>query len=310
MITDLVRFRNSLLDNYKQLTNTADQSQKRNVVTQLNQDNPQQGYLLDLVKLYNSKAELDREVITTLDDIITVLEADILHQVEIQFSGPDYLAKFSDRNHVRPSGPYTHEIQEHISSKISGYSSQAYPSLQIMPLERIYTVCMVASDPLYLTDTNINKQSFRDLLNTFPPQYQSRLRCYPIADRNFSQLPQEQFAFVLAWDFFTGLAQEYVTEYLKQVYTLLRSGGTFMFNYVNCDRVEGCIQAQEGSESWNTETAIKQVALDIGYEIADLHNISNAESNWFRTVSWVELKKPGKLQSMKNSQSLGEVLLK
>ena len=45
---------------------------------------------------------------------------------------------------------------------------------------------------------------------------------------------------------------------------------------------------------------LKTLAESIGYEI-------NAESNYKNQISWIEIKKPGELETIKAHQVLGEI---
>ena len=166
---------------------------------------------------------------------------------------------------------------------------------------------MVAADPLYLTHISI--PAIMDLIKEYPELYQRRLRIYAIEDRNFSILPQEQFSFVLCWDMFNYLSADKIEQYLKEVFRLLRPGGHFVFSYNNCDLEGPALAAELQAASFVTARWLVKLCDEIGYEINELHDVETGDA--FNThVSWVEIKKPGNLRTVKAAQALAQIIPK
>jgi SAM-dependent methyltransferase len=149
----------------------------------------------------------------------------------------------------------------------------------------------------------------KDMIKEYPELYQNRLRLYEIVDRDFSKLPMDQFGFVLCWDNFNHLSLDKIEKYIREVWKLLRPGGSFIFNYNNCDfegpayRVE-CHAGSYASTSWLTK-----LLNTIGYEITAFHDDETDDA--FNThISWVEIKKPGVLKTVKAAQAMAQIIAK
>lgn len=199
------------------------------------------------------------------------------------------------------------QIESHISSKITHYSNWHYPTLQINPREKRWIDYMVAGDPLYLTSHFL--YSVRNLISPYPSLYQSRLRLYEIQDRNFAQLPQAQFGFVFCWDNFEYLSFEKIEQYIRSVFKLLRPGGTFIFSYNNCDILESAVRFENFSAGWCTTKLLSDLFNEIGYEMIEFNDIKN-DDEFSPYVSWVEIRKPGILTTLKGHQALAQIIPK
>lgn len=187
-----------------------------------------------------------------------------------------------------------------VTNRIAAYSSWQYPGLEIGPGDGVWTSSLVASDPLYLID---NHKEFLDVtVSRFSEDYQRRLRPY-IIDRttnDITELPEGQIGFAFAWNVFNYFPQFELRAYLTQVYELLRPGGVLLFSYNNCDNPTQAGFAEDGWMSWMPKTLLATLVADIGFEVIAFFD---PEVN----VSWVEVKKPGTLATMKAHQVLGEI---
>jgi len=188
-----------------------------------------------------------------------------------------------------------------LEGRISKYSSWQYPAIEINPRSpTTITTKMVASDPLYLIETE--HQEFLDTAsNIFTPQYQERLRKYFVNDSNFSVLPQNQFGFVLSAISFNFMLLPQIEIFMKNVFQLLAPGGTFLFTFNNCEDAACARMAENMIRSYTTQTGIVTAAKNIGYEISEMFNPQNSE------LHWIEIKKPGTLSTIKGHQTLGEI---
>lgn len=196
------------------------------------------------------------------------------------------------------------DIKYDIVSIIRRSTSHQYPALELGPGNGQFTQYMVAGDPLYLVD--INNEFLVKALEQFPFEYRKRVRPYQIdahgfGDNDLSGLPQNQFGFVLAIDLMDFYTWDFVADYLKNIYNVLRPGGTLMFTYNNCEDSTAAILVERGLRGWATETSMKETCLDIGYEIAETKNIPGH-------TYWAVVKKPGNLETIKIQQSMGEIV--
>jgi SAM-dependent methyltransferase len=197
------------------------------------------------------------------------------------------------------------EIKYDIFSIIRKFTSPQYPALELGPGNGQFTQYMVAGDPLYLVD--INQEFLEKAPNQFTFEYRKRIRTYQIdahgfGDNDLSCLPQNQFGFVLAIDLMDFYTWDFVSDYLKNIYNVLRPGGTLMFTYNNCEEFSAVISVERGLRGWATETDMKKTCIDIGYEIVETKNIPGH-------TYWAVVKKPGNLETNKIQQAMGEIVL-
>jgi len=148
----------------------------------------------------------------------------------------------------------------------------------------------------------------KNLIDSYPTLYQSRLRLYEIKDIDFSILPQEQFGFILCWDTFDYLSFEKIKQYVKEVFKLLRPGGKFIFSYNNCDIETSAGNFEEFFTGWGTTKLLTDLFDEIGYELIEFKNIKINESNQY--ISWAEVCKPGILKTVKAHQAIAQILEK
>lgn len=193
------------------------------------------------------------------------------------------------------------QVRQSIIDRIHFHTTWKYPALEIGCRDGEYTRHMVAADPLYITD------QYRDFLTSsiknFTPEYQQRVRKYLIRDTNFSDLPQEQFAFVFCWNFLNYRSLDTIKEYLKAVRDLLRPGGVFMFSYNNGDRHEQAGYAEGFWMSYMPKSMLVPMCESLGFEIVYAEDVRGEGT----AVSWLEVRKPGELKTVKAHQALGEI---
>ena len=192
-------------------------------------------------------------------------------------------------------------LQTEIESRIALHSSWEYPGLEIGCRDGEWTKFLVSNDPLYIVDQY--PDFIESTLENFTEEYQSRLRPYIIKDHNMDALPQGQMAFVFCWNFLNYRSLDTVKEYLKSVKELLRPGGTFMFSYNNGDIPQAAGYAEVWWMSYIPKSMLLPMCESLGFEVTysrDSHSTGTA-------ISWLELRKPGRLSTVKAHQVLGEI---
>ena len=160
---------------------------------------------------------------------------------------------------------------------------------------------LVSLDPLYLVDQS------HDLLapvrNKFNETYQRRLRYY-VVDENkehpLTDLPDGQFGFCLAYNFFHYKPFEIIKTYLQDLYQKLAPGGTLSFTFNDCDRTGGVRLTEKFFMCYTPGSLIKAMAVSIGYIITQTYDLDAA-------AGWIELRKPGTLTSIKGGQCLARL---
>lgn len=191
-----------------------------------------------------------------------------------------------------------------IRARIKNFSNYLYPAMIIRPGLETFIKDMVSFDPLYLVDQHT------DLLFPctleFPEQYQRRLRPYTVDERDdlapiLGQMPDNQFAMCLAYNFFNFKPMPVIERWLSEIYNKLRPGGRLMMTFNDCDNEKAVRLAESYYACYTPGRMVKSVAENIGYEIYFIWNDSVAST-------WIELQKPGNLSSLRGGQALAKVM--
>ena len=190
------------------------------------------------------------------------------------------------------------DVEQLISQRINLHTEWRYPALEIGCRDGEWTKQLVAADPLYIIDRH---EEFLDsTADKFTPEYQRRLRKYHLVDHKLSVLPQKQFGFVFSWGYFNYISMPTMRKYLKQVFNLLRPGGVFMFSYNDADTPAGAGMAENFAQSYMPNSLLVPLVKELGYEII-------AETQPTANISWIEIKRPGVLTTVKAHQVMGEI---
>ena len=304
---DLIKFRNYLLDNLDNFNLNSSIEYKIESVNKTKNIFPEHSeYLDEKINDYLKVLTESKKIIDEINTKISQINIEIDNTADLKFDNEEYRNQFSE-NHIYRNIPLSIELQSWIESKITRHSDWHYPALQITPRSKKWIDSMVAADPLYLTHISI--PTIMDLIKDYPELYQRRLRIYAIEDRNFSILPQGQFSFVLCWDTFNYLSIDKIEQYLKEVFQLLRSGGHFIFSYNNCDLPGPALAAEVNAASFVTARWLVKLSYKVGYEIIESHDVETGDA--FTThVSWIEVKKPGNLRTVKAAQAIAQIIVK
>ena len=202
---------------------------------------------------------------------------------------------------IKIAGQFSDNENHVIKQRILLRTSWQYPALEIGCRDGDWTQELVAADPLYITD---QYREFLDFTqNRFEDSYKNRLRRYQIVDHNLSMLPQGQFGFVFSWGYFNYVSFDTMTQYLKQIFNLLRAGGSFMFTYNDGDTPSGAGMAETFAQTYIPKSLLIPLCESLGFSIVEAQQYSS-------NISWLEIKKPGQLETIKAHQVLGEIKLR
>jgi len=190
-----------------------------------------------------------------------------------------------------------------LRSRLRNYGDWRLPGMIIRPGLDNFIEDMVPLDPLYVIDQT--QELIDPSINAFTPEYQRRLRPYIIDDRKNGQplwqLPNNQFGFVFAYNYFNYKPIEVVNRYLGDIYNKLRPGGAFIFTFNDCDSGHGAALSEQSFMCYTPGHAVAAAAENIGYEILDRHHGQG-------DIAWLELKKPGTIRSIRGGQSLAKIV--
>lgn len=188
-------------------------------------------------------------------------------------------------------------------SRLGRYSQWQYPGMIIRPGRESFIDLMVSFQPLYLVD---HSQYLIDMAtDKFNDLYKQRLRQYVIKDFSTTPaldlLPSNQFGLILAYGYFNWRPMELIVDYLEQIHDKLRAGGSVIFTFNNCDYPEAVKLAANQGASYVPGRALKEAIISLDYEIE--YEYTNQAA-----VTWLELKKPGKLSSIKAAPTLAKII--
>ena len=197
---------------------------------------------------------------------------------------------------------YRDEIDEGFFNRIHYHSSWKHTGMFIRPEYGKYIDKMTSSDPLYVVDES--EELLKPIKSHWTKQYQDRLR-YRVIDEEkdiiFKNFPLGQFGFIVAMNFFNHKPLDVIRQYLTEIYDLLKPGGVLLFTYNNCDFPIAVQNFEKSLYSYTPGALVEPLTELIGFEI--LKSFGDPETN----VSWLELKKPGKLTSLRGGQCLAKI---
>jgi SAM-dependent methyltransferase len=190
-------------------------------------------------------------------------------------------------------------------SRLKLYVNWQHSAIIIRPSSGPFIEDMVGFDPLYIVD--LKHELLVPSLSKFTDQYQNRLRSYSIkenVDREIlDKIPNNQFGLCLAYDYLDYRPFEMIQKYLTEVYQKLKPGGIFIMTFNDCDRASAVRLAEKNHRSYTPGSFVKNLAINVGYEIVYSHNTDEAST-------WLELRKPGELTSIKGGQPLAKIVSK
>jgi SAM-dependent methyltransferase len=189
--------------------------------------------------------------------------------------------------------------------RLSQYSNWKYPALIIRPGLETFIENMVAYDPLYLVD--LSYEYLTPAMNKFNQQYQNRLRPYVVSedlDQDIlAKIPNDQFGMCLVYNYFNFRPFEILKKYLAEIYQKLKPGGILAFTFNDCDRPSAVKLVENYYCCYTPGYLIRELAVSMGYEIVYSWNDPGP-------TTWLELKKPGELTSLKGGQTLAKIIPK
>ena len=195
------------------------------------------------------------------------------------------------------------ESAAYLQARLMQYTDWRVPGMIIRPGLEKFIEHLVPLDPLYVVDQNL--ELLEPALNQFTAEYRQRLRPYAIDDHKNKnamwQLPDGQFGFVFAYNYFNFKPMSVLCRYIDQMYAKLRPGGVALFTFNDCDWRQGVALAEKNFMCYTPGTEIVSYASLIGFEILDRYR---GQGN----LAWLEIKKPGEIESFRGGQTLAKIV--
>jgi SAM-dependent methyltransferase len=192
---------------------------------------------------------------------------------------------------------FTRRLENHVDWRFSG--------LIIRPGQEDFIRGMVANDPLYLVDQHYDL--LVPALEKFHERYQRRLRTYVVNERGrdpiMQKIPDNQFGLCLVYNFFNFRPIEVIRQWLNEIMTKLRPGGVLIMTINDCDREPAVILAENYFTCYTPGNMILELTKSIGFDVLYVWRTDGP-------MTWIELRKPGELTSLRGGQTLAKVLPK
>jgi SAM-dependent methyltransferase len=109
----------------------------------------------------------------------------------------------------------------------------------------------------------------------------------------------QQFGFVCAFRYFEFKPWEVLQQYLDEIFALLRPGGTLLFSFNDCDNWRAVGLTEHHFCCYTPGRLVREHSRKLGYEITHEHDDAG--------TTWLELRKPGTLDSIRGAQALAVV---
>jgi hypothetical protein len=307
-LSELVKFRNDLAASIEHLQLDSAVNEKIAELTKVKKLNPNVDYTDQIdsyMQEFSQLIDANKQTINKIKNTIVLTTSDIDQLAKTLFDTDDQRDRFT-LDKVIQLFELDENQTDYITTRIGSYSDFLYPSLLLYPREKKWLMStIVASDPLYLVQHS--SIELDNLIEDFSEVYKNRLRCYNTND--FSILPQQQFRFVLLWDVLNYVSIDQFDYYLKEMFNLIKPGGSCMLSYNNCDLEGSAKLAELNAASYANARIIKNLSENIGFELIKLEDLPTSDA--FAThISWVELRKPGTLSTVKAHQALAKIIEK
>jgi hypothetical protein len=272
------------------------------------------------IQLSNFKQQLDTQYnainqhIDQFEIQLNELKQSIKTQIEIEekywfqesYRLYDQEMRNDSADHILNRRPIlANEVENLLRVRIQNYVDWQHPGMIIQPGLENFVEDMVGFDPLYLVAQQ------HDLLvpafNRFPEEYQRRLRLYAVKEELdheiLEKVPNGQIGLCLVYNFFEFKPFEIVRKYLAEIYQKLKPGGTLIMTFNDCDRDKAVKLAEQHYACYTPGALVQQFAATLGY---------NQIFSWNNNgpTTWLELRKPGTLTSLRGGQTLAKIVHK
>lgn len=260
----------------------------------------------DYHKIIDSLVEFESdvdEVRKELDELIAASE-DLYYHDSNELYNPTLLHVTAESILARTLS-ITDDDREYVNSRLKIHSNWQHAGMIIRPGHEDWINNLVNYDPLYLVDQR------NDLLEPailrFNDQYKRRLRTYIIGEDTgegfLDKLPSGQFGFCLVYNFLNYKPIEVLYQYLTELFDKLKPGGIMALTFNNCDFPGGASLVEYKFMSYTPGRLVVEHIKQLGFVIEQTRQLDAA-------CTWLELRKPGTLTSLRGGQSLAKIVEK
>ena len=314
-LRDIVRYRAMVdsidMDNIRtDINETLSKVNNNLAIDNFDAENLKDRLLHSQLKVLNNLEDMTLDLNTFKDEInkeVKQLEAPYYEKSKEIYKNQALLSPMDKLSRLKNKDLLFHEdtTKELINAIIIKISNQ-YACCQLAPGYGDVTKHLVHGTPLYIVEedseaSKVNTDFFNEVMT-------KRIAWYTMNDNDeeiLSVLPQNQIGCFVAIDYFNFKSEDIIEKYLKSIYKCLRPGGAVIFTFNNCDYPNAIDKVDEMYYCYTTGTQMKKICSSIGFEILKLTAKGYDELD--NGISWLEIKKPGKLGSIRAAQGLASI---
>jgi SAM-dependent methyltransferase len=204
---------------------------------------------------------------------------------------------------LKRHSPISTESRMTLQTRLLNYTDWQHAGMVIRPGLETFTYDMVSFDPLYIIDESY--ELLEPTIVKFPAEYQRRLRPYVINERQTDpvliKIPDGQFGMCLVYHLFNFRPLEIIKRYLIEIFQKLKPGGILIMTFNDCDCEKAVMLVEQHYACYTPGYLVKDLVTSLGYEI--LYSFNDGGPS-----TWLELRKPGTLTTLKGGQSFAKVV--
>lgn len=234
-------------------------------------------------------------------------------RAEIDAKSTDYFSKSekwyqTTKTYDSPEYVMSHALQwedselSTVRMRVLNSTDWRHPLVVLRPYSSPFLKDIVAGDPVYFVDQNPELNTLA--AKTFSAEYQRRLGLYTFNENSaefLAGIPDGQIGFVLATNYFEFISFEVLKQFLREIWTKVKPGGVVGFTFNDCDRYIAVLHTEANYAAFTPGHLIKAYAEHLGFEI-------QFETPATDSSTWLELKKPGVLESLRGGQCLAKII--
>lgn len=249
--------------------------------------------------------EFEQILITLRQNLVKVIAANDQRCIDTDMARYPKETSLDDLLHLKLNigVQITAECHHSLDIRTRTLSDWRFPGMVFRPTCDEWMQSTVALDPLYVVD------HYEHLLIPFVSQfnelYQRRLRKYLINDPGVTgaldKLPNNQFGYVLAYNFFNYKPLPVLERYLQEIWHKLRPGGVFIMTFNDCDIAHNMRLNERTFMCYQPWRLLEPMVLQAGYEVVSVNHQGG-------DMTWCELRRPGQLNSIRGAQTQARVV--
>ena len=200
-------------------------------------------------------------------------------------------------------------MQNFVKDWMEKQSDWRFPMLFLSPSHPDYTEYCLKSNLVYVCTNNFSRENIVDhvkkILRKPNLSAPSMFRQKPLSHEgkiDNDTIPQNQIGLAVAVNFFNYRPLEVMREYLTEMHNILRPSGVFIFTYNNCDLPGSVRNVEKTMYSYTPGGLVQAMVQGLGFEILNVVDYEDVN------VSWLEIKKPGELKTMRGGQDLAKII--